>query len=548
MSRLFYSIIAILSIIVIHAQPKHEVRAVWLVLENGQDWPCGVYDSDKQKESFMTLLDQLESININTLYMQMQVGGAVAWQSSYLPAMSAVTGNGALSLSYDVADFVIKECRRRHIECHAWLMPFNLGASPLQNRYAENKVKHPMLSYPELCISYSGFNYFDPGIPEARELIYNIYKELVLNYDFDGVNVDLTCYQGLKFGDTDSFFEYNPGYLNIEEWRRQNFDTFVSELSDELKLINPDLKIGISTLGVYKSIIGYENQTAYNYAYQDPCKWLNNGWIDYISPKMFHSEKDGFSKNLAKWIDDSQSGHTIIGISPGKFSVDVLTSQIENIREISAEGIAIYGIRDLVNSSSFYQVLQNKYFHYPAHVVSMNHSYEPMPESPLRVYQEFIGNGYRISWDAPEATAVRYYSIYYTDGLVVDLSDLDGIVAAKVGETSFFYSSEIDNGVRFAVTSFDRDYNESSPAYAQEASIDDIGIPEKFVYHQGILYVSGSRIISRIQIYSFTGTDMLSEYINGYEASIDCSSLTAGVFVARVIYESGATKVKKIVR
>lgn len=547
MGRIISIIIALLSVIGINAQPKQEIRAAWITLEDGFDWPCGIKDYDKQKDELCSILDRLATVNINTIYIQMQVDGAVAWQSSYMPAMSIITGDGALSLPYDVANYVIEECRERHIECHAWLTPFRIGESSHKYHYAENKVKHPMSLYPELCISYLGINYLDPGIPDARELIYNIYKELVSDYDFDGVNLDLTCYQGLDFGDTESFFEYNHDYLNIEEWRRRNLETFISELSNELRLIKPELKIGISPIGVYKPIIGYENQTAYNYTYQDPCEWLNNGWVDYISPKMFHTEKEGFSKNLSKWVNESHSGHTIIGITPNSFSSDILSAQIEIARDAKANGIALYSAKGVLNSSDFYEKLQSDYFHYPAHIVPQNGLLEK-PEAPLNVTQEFVGNGYRIAWEAPETTDVRYYSIYLTDGNSINLSDLDCVIAAKVGETNFFYPSEIDNGINFAVTTFDRNYNESSPAYAKEASIEDVVINEKFIYHQGILYVSGSRTINRIQIYSFTGTDVMIEYVNDCEASIDCSSLGMGVFVARVIYESGATKVKKIVR
>lgn len=543
-------LLVLLSIGKVNASSKYEIRAAWLVTENGKDWPCGVYDEATQKESFVKLLDRLSAANFNTLYIQMQACGGVAWLSSYLPAMSVITGDGSKALSYDVAEFVIAECHKRHIECHAWVVPFKIGTTTDKNRYVNNKVVHPLSSHPELCITYSGMNYLDPGIPDARKFIYDTYKELVSEYEFDGINLDLTCYQGLEFGDTDSFFEYNPDYLNKEEWRRENLNQFVSELSDELKLINPDLRIGQSPIGVYKPVIGYENQTAYNYTYQDPCLWLNNGWLDYLSPKMFHNEKNGFSKNLTKWCDESIGGNLVIGISSDmilsdNWDVATLTEQIEKIRGASADGVAVYSVGSLLNSSELYTALQDDYFYYPSHVIPYNNSY---PNAPRNVIQEYVDGGYRISWDAPEGTTVRYYSVYLTDGNSVDVNNLDYVVGAKVGERSFVYSSDRDLGLNFAVTAFDKSYNESVPSFAQQAGIEDVGIQERFMYHNGILYVSGGRIIDRIEIYSFTGTNMLTVFVNDYESTVDCMSLGQGVFVARVIYKSGGAKVKKIVR
>lgn len=552
MRQIIIILTAILSVININAHPKYEIRAAWIATENGIDWPCGIYEKVEQQETFCTLLDKLAAININTIYLQMQVGGAVAWESSYMPPMSIITGDGSLQLPYDVANFVIDECHKRNIECHAWLVPFKIGYATEKNKYLNNKVKHILSSYPELCITYNGIYYIDPGIPVARKFIYETYKEMVSDYKFDGINLDLTCYQGLEFGDTDSFFEYNPDYLNKEDWRRANLNTFISELSEELKQIDSDIKIGTSPIGAYKPIVGYENQTAYNYTYQDPCAWLNNGWIDYISPKMFHTEKNGFSKNLAKWLNESSNGNIIIGISSDMLNngwdFEVLVDQIEKIRENSADGIAIYSAGSLISFTDLYLQLQNNIFYYPAHIVPNNGTYANMPNAPRNVTQEFINNGYQLIWDAPESSDIRYYSIYLANDNNVDLTDLDTVVAAKVGNRNFFYSYAIDDGLQFAITAFDKNYNESNPAYATITLLDDISIYKRFIYHQGILYISDSSIIDRIEIYTLTGTKVRTEFVNNFEASIDCSTLGQGVFVARAVYQSGASKIKKIIR
>lgn len=552
--QIFTFITLAIGIFLASAQPKYETRAAWLVIENGKDWPCGNFNPTEQQQQLCDILDKLVAANFNTIYVQVQSNGGVIWESSYLPAQSSVTGNGAINLSYDVAEFIISECHNRLLECHAWLTPFDLGTSIDKNKYSLNEIKHPTTEYPDLCIEYSGRYYFDPGIPKSRELIYEIYNELASEYDFDGINLDLTCYHGLQFSDTDSYYNYNPEYLGKENWRRQNLDLFIEGLHDEIKAIAPDLRIGVSPIGVYKQLIGYDNQTAYNYTYQDPCYWINNGWIDYISPKMFHTEKNGFSGNLQKWINESNVSSLVIGISAemltaDDWSVETLTDQIQVIRENGVPGIAIYSIGDLLSNSEknmlFNDKLQSEYFRYPSHI-ALNTPMTSQP--PQNVVQEFVGDGYHIYWDAPNTTDVRYYSVYFADeNNQLNINYPNSLITAKHKEQSFIYPAASDTGLRFAVTAFDQFYNESIPVCANISGLDDIYQEDIFYYHQGTLYVSSSKLINRIEIRSFYGTAIKTEIINDYSATLNCSHLLSGAYIVTIIYESGTRKTEKII-
>lgn len=538
----------------ISAQPKYETRVAWLVIEDGKDWPCGNYDPTAQQLMLCDILDKLVAANFNMVFVQAQSNGGVIWNSSYLPALSSITGNGANNHSYDVAEFIITECHNRLLECHAWLTPFALGTLIDQNKYSLNEIKHPTIEYPNLCIEYSGKYYFDPGISESRDLIYDIYTELASEYDFDGFNIDLSCYQGLQFSDYNSYLDYNPEYLDKETWRRQNLNQFIEGLHNEITPINPNLRIGVSPIGVYKQLIGYDNQTAYNYTYQDPCYWINNGWIDYISPKMFHTENNGFSGNLQKWINESNASSLIIGISAElattDWDVEILTEQIETIRENDVQGIAIYSIGDLLSTSEnallLNNMIQSKYFKYPSHIALNTTS---MSQPPQNVVQEFVENdGYHIRWEAPSATDTRYYSVYIIDNNnPTNISYPNSLIIAKQKKQSFIYPTEYDSGIKFAVTAFDQYYNESTPIYAENSELYDIYQKDIFYYWQGDLFVNSTKKINRIEFLSFYGTIIISEFINDYSATINCSYFKSGAYIVRIVYDSGAIKTEKII-
>ena len=77
------SIILLFCALSIAAQPKYEVRAVWLTTLGGLDWPKS-YAHDgmgiqRQQEDLCNMLDQLQAINVNTVLFQTRVRATTAY-------------------------------------------------------------------------------------------------------------------------------------------------------------------------------------------------------------------------------------------------------------------------------------------------------------------------------------------------------------------------------------------------------------------------------------------------------------------------------------
>lgn len=542
------------------SHPKYEVRAAWVSTEGGRDWPRGLYDEARQKEALAQLLDKLDDANFNTVFFQMQGRGGVAWDSSYYPAMVSLTGDGSIGTAYDIPQFVIDECRKRHIECHAWLTPFAQGSRQDASRYRLNRHPHISVSHPELCVTFNGTYYIDPGVPQGREMIVDSYREMLSQYNFDGINLDLTSYDGRLFPDDDSYDEFNTEYLTREEWRRENMTAFVAELAEMVSETTSDSKIGVSTLGVYKPIFGYDNKSAYNSACQDPVLWVDSRYADYLSPRMSHEESLGFSKNLAKWTE-LVPGAVIPGIMAGRLtesavSVDDLTRQIDAIRDDEGcIGVAIDGLSTLFGNgdkaNEMRQSLASDYFRYPAHIHPKNDLYDFAPNPPVNVEARYTGNGYAITWEEPfpsaEGKPVKYYSIYLSDGHGADTSNPEYIVCAKTDGMEFFYPAKTAEGLQFAITAFDTDYRESLPAITKSA-LDDIYLPVYFYYHDGAIYLSDVKPVERLEIYSLTGNRTMHQEIGASQATVDCVRLTPGVYVAKAVYSDGTSSMHKFAR
>ena len=82
-------VISILVGLSIQAQPKHEVRAVWLTTIGGLDWPHNYAQSErsraKQQAELQATLDQLQAAGVNTILLQTRIRGTVIYPSDYEP-------------------------------------------------------------------------------------------------------------------------------------------------------------------------------------------------------------------------------------------------------------------------------------------------------------------------------------------------------------------------------------------------------------------------------------------------------------------------------
>jgi uncharacterized lipoprotein YddW (UPF0748 family) len=161
-----------------------------------------------------------------------------------------------------------------------------------------------------------------PGNPHAQEYVLDAILETVKHYDLDAVHFDDYFYPyriaNVEFPDSCSYIDYGMfRFKTKDDWRRDNVNYFVKELSERIKLEKPHVKFGISPFGVWrnkdKDADGSDTQagqTNYDDLYADVLTWLKEGWIDYITPQLYWHI--GFDKanytTLVKWWDEHTYG------------------------------------------------------------------------------------------------------------------------------------------------------------------------------------------------------------------------------------------------
>lgn len=119
-------LLLVTSFLSLSAQPKREMRAVWLTTIGGLDWPHNYARQglaiEKQQQELRTILDKLQKAGVNTVLLQARIRGTVIYPSDKEPWDGCLSGLPGTAPGYDALGFAIEECHKRGMELHAWVV------------------------------------------------------------------------------------------------------------------------------------------------------------------------------------------------------------------------------------------------------------------------------------------------------------------------------------------------------------------------------------------------------------------------------------------
>lgn len=474
------------------ALPKRELRAAWIATVDNVDWPAkGVTNAEQQKADYIALLDDLQEAGINAVITQIKPTADSFYPSNYGPWSEWLTGVQGQDPGYNPLAFMIEEVHKRNMEFHAWFNPYRVSMQDQVSRLVEN---HPARQHPDWVVSYGGKLYYNPGVPEAREFITNSVMEVVNGYDIDGVHFDDYFYpypvSGVDFPDNAAYQSYGTGFTNKAEWRRYNVDTFIHDLSVQIKGAKPYVKFGISPFGIWKNkssdpngsdTNGLESYSALN---ADTRKWVLEEWIDYITPQVywyFGYSPAAYEKVTDWWRAQVQGrktqlyiGHAAYRIGaadPAWLNPDEMPNQIAYNRNFSEiKGSMFFSAKSLqANLLGFTDRLHLDIYRYPALVPTMPWLDSTAPGQPMLNKAVRKANGMELTWNTGDADTA-YYVVYRFEGNAIgNLEDASHIVTTvrKQANTDTVQSFTDLTAVEgqtytYAVTAVDRVHNESA--------------------------------------------------------------------------------------
>ena len=292
-----------------------EMRGVWVSTVEELDWPEGIYDEQGQKDLYRQYLDTFEKLNINAVFFQVRPLADAFYDSGIEPWSAMITSQQGRDPGYDVLQFLIDETHSRGMQFHAWMNPYRIA-----------KREGPDVDFPPLSpkipaeqtLDYAKVRVYNPALPQVRERIARIIKDLVSRYDVDGVHFDDYFYPALQkdetMGDLKYFQSYGEGEATIEEFRHHNVERMVALAREAVKQTDSTVIFSISPAGNYE----YCCNSMY-FDIEDICR---KGLVDMIIPQLYWSTAapvDYFTPRLEWFSQHTADVPMLIGYAIYRF-------------------------------------------------------------------------------------------------------------------------------------------------------------------------------------------------------------------------------------
>lgn len=346
--------------------PQGEYRAVWLTYLEYQGMDMSSEASFRT--AVATAFDQIAALGANTVVAHVRPFSDALYRSALFPWSHLLTGAQGADPGYDPLAVMVEEAHGRGLRLEALVNPYRIrGAGGAPETLAEGNPAALYAADPEKSdwvLQQDGGTYYNPAVPEVRQLIVDGVREICQNYQVDGVQFDDYFYPE---GADDSFdqaaYERLAGGADRGDWRRENVNALVRDAYAAVKAVNPSLTFGISPQG--------NNDNNYNIQYSDVALWMaESGYVDYVMPQIYWgfdyrtgSGRDDFAFEncLAGWLALPRAQGVKLYVGLGAYRIGAgdggsndqaewssgsnLARQVRALRQAGADGYGLYSYR-----------------------------------------------------------------------------------------------------------------------------------------------------------------------------------------------------------
>ena len=467
------------------AQMKREMRGAWIQCVNGQFQGMG---TQKMQQTLSYQLDELQKDGVNVIIFQVRPECDALYESSLEPWSRFLTGQQGKAPNpyWDPLQWMIEQCHARGMELHAWINPYR-ARTKTTTALASNHIK---VRKPQNCFEYDGLTILNPGLPENRDYICEVARDIVTRYDVDGIHMDDYFYPypaaGQTIPDDAQYRQYSNGIKDRGDWRRYNVNLFIEQFYKTVHETKPWVKVGISPFGIYRnkksSPIGSNTNGLQNYddLYADILLWVNNGWLDYCVPQVYWEigNKAADYDTLIRWWNQYASKRPLIIGEDVERTVKFADAKNPASHQQAAKmqlhqqlpgvkgSVLWYAKAAVDNVGNYGTMLRDYYWRYPALQPAMPFIDGKAPKKVKGVKPVWTSDGYVLFWTAPKGKgwkdeAVKY--VVYRFGAKDKVNTVDPTKIVAITAQPFLKLPYEDGKMKYTyvVTALDRLQNES---------------------------------------------------------------------------------------
>ncbi|MBE6798738.1 MAG: FenI protein [Ruminococcaceae bacterium] len=342
---------------------------------------CGLTGMNESQFRLMinTMFDNAKNLGLDSVICQVRPNSDALYKSSYFPYCRTLTGTEGVDPGYDPLKIMVSQAHSKGLKIHAWVNPYRISttSTSLSKLAANNPAKiyetdgDPSNDRYVLKATDSAGNtglYYNPAIPEVRQLIINGIKEICQNYDVDGIHIDDYFYPttAASFDDIEyAKYKVTAGSnaVSLANWRKENVNILVKDIYSAVKSFG-NIEFGVSPAA--------NIERCQNELYSDVEKWMSTkGYIDYIMPQIYYgyeypTARFRYTALLNQWM--SLPRHSSVKIHIGlanykidtkdqgsnewKTDTDIIARQTTDAYNKKADGVVLFSYCSVFGSSS----------------------------------------------------------------------------------------------------------------------------------------------------------------------------------------------------
>mgnify|MGYP000878385628 FL=1 len=553
---------------------KREVRSVWMATVWALDWPSSTSSTTAQKNEMVKYLDVLQKNNFNAVYFQVRTMSDAFYKSSYEPWSSYLTGTRGKDPGWDPLAFVVEECHKRGMECHAWVNPYRFSTGSNWSTAQDQALKSAGMLLAYTKSDGKTTTIMNPGLESVRKRIVDVCKEIISNYDVDGLVFDDYFYpEGIPVtssaGDYD-LWQKSGASMTFGDWRRNNVNQMVADVYKMVQQQKPYVRFGISPAGAACTSAAVAakhgidrcpvaSDWQYDGIFSDPVAWLEAGTIDYISPQLYWktNHKTNPFGPMTKWWSyvakhfgrHHYASHSISFLNSSNTTSDweEIGKQVQFSRDYTeneAPGAVFYSAAYVTGKkqSGFGEWLQVNKFQNKALTPAIDWKKSDLEKVQVSALSK---RATVLSWAGVDNVRYSVYAVPES----VNVETLDSNIPAEylLGvsyKTTYTMPDDKKSGYNYAVCVLDRYGNEYEPVYYGQSGVESIGENSGLTadYADGELRLSA--VVDEVFVYNEAGVLVA----NSRNCNRLALSVQAGIYIVRMIGNGGVSTLKIIVK
>lgn len=553
---------------------KREVRSVWMATVWALDWPSSTSSTTAQKNEMVKYLDVLQKNNFNAIYFQVRTMSDAFYKSSYEPWSSYLTGTRGKDPGWDPLAFVVDECHKRGMECHAWVNPYRFSTGSNWSTAQDQALKSAGMLLAYTKSDGKTTTILNPGLESVRKRIVDVCKEIISNYDVDGLVFDDYFYpEGIPVtssaGDYDLWQESGAS-MTFGDWRRNNVNQMVADVYNMVQQQKPYVRFGISPAGAACTSAAVAakhgidrcpvaSDWQYDGIFSDPVAWLEAGTIDYISPQLYWktNHKTNPFGPMTKWWSyvakhfgrHHYASHSISFLNSSNTTSDweEIGKQVQFSRDYTeneAPGAVFYSAAYVTGKkqSGFGEWLQVNKFQNKALTPAIDWKKSDLEKVQVSALNK---RATVLSWAGVDNVRYSVYAVPKS----VNVETLDSNIPAEylLGvsyKTTYTMPDDKKSGYNYAVCVLDRYGNEYEPVYYGQSGVECIG------ENSGLTadYADGELRLSAVADEVFVYNEAGALVANSRNCNRLALSVQAGMYIVRMIGNGGVSTEKIIVK